>query len=194
MYKAVAYGNNDSITELEQKFLDVMSKNQVTRAMLHTTTAVTMFNAGIKDNVLPPAATAVVNFRPMPGDTPEVIIEHVKKAINDDRITVRDISASTPATNVADPGSNGYKILEKSIRQTWGNDLIVSPFFVIGGSDSKHFQARDFAPDVYTITAIQLENTTEFEGFHGVNERIRVDEYGRSIGFFYQLMDNLDYL
>ncbi|MBE3729097.1 hypothetical protein HJ203_09360 [Vibrio parahaemolyticus] len=52
----------------------------------------------------------------------------------------------------------------------------------------------DFAPDVYTITAIQLENTTEFEGFHGVNERIRVDEYGRSIGFFYQLMDNLDNL
>ncbi|EMK6667534.1 M20 family peptidase [Vibrio fluvialis] len=194
MYKAVAYGDNDSISDLEQKFIDVMSQNQVTRAMLHTTTAVTMFNAGIKDNVLPPAATAVVNFRPMPGDTPEVIIEHVKKAIGDERITVRDISASTPATNVADPNGEGYKMLEKTIRQTWGNDLIVSPFFVIGGSDSKHFQARDFAPDVYTITALQLENVKEFEGFHGVNERILVDEYGRSIGFFYKLMDNLENL
>ncbi|WP_153446682.1 M20 family peptidase [Vibrio algicola] len=194
MYKAVAYGENDSISDLEQKFIDVMSQNQVTRAMLHTTTAVTMFNAGIKDNVLPPAATAVVNFRPMPGDTPEVIIEHVKKAIGDERITVRDISASTPATNVADPNGEGYKMLEKTIRQTWGNDLIVSPFFVIGGSDSKHFQARDFAPDVYTITALQLENVKEFEGFHGVNERILVDEYGRSIGFFYKLMDNLENL
>ncbi|MEZ9232183.1 M20 family peptidase [Vibrio amylolyticus] len=194
MYKAVVYGENDSISDLEQKFIDVMSQNQVTRAMLHTTTAVTMFNAGIKDNVLPPAATAVVNFRPMPGDTPEVIIEHVKKAIGDERITVRDISASTPATNVADPNGEGYKMLEKTIRQTWGNDLIVSPFFVIGGSDSKHFQARDFAPDVYTITAIQLENVKEFEGFHGVNERILVDEYGRSIGFFYKLMDNLENL
>ncbi|MEH0741054.1 M20/M25/M40 family metallo-hydrolase [Vibrio cholerae] len=191
LYKAVAYGNNDSISDLEQKFIDVMAQNQVTRAMLHTTTAVTMFNAGIKDNVLPPAATAVVNFRPMPGDTPDVIIEHVKNAINDDRITVRDISASTPATNVADPNGEGYKMLEKTIRQTWGNDLIVSPFFVIGGSDSKHFQARDFAPDVYTITALQLENVKEFEGFHGVNERILVEEYGRSIGFFYTLMDNL---
>ncbi|MCH4293001.1 M20 family peptidase [Shewanella sp. 3B26] len=194
MYKAVAYGNNDSVTELEQKFMDVMSQNQVTRAMLHTTTAVTMFNAGIKDNVLPPAATAVVNFRPMPGDTPEVIIEHVKKAINDDRITVRDISASTPATNVADPNGQGYKLLEKTIRQTWGNDLIVSPFFVIGGSDSKHFQARAFAPDVYTMTALQLESVKEFEGFHGVNERILVEEYGRSIGFFYTLMENLGQL
>lgn len=194
MYKAVAYGNNDSVSDLEKKFLDVMSQNQVTRAMLHTTTAVTMFNAGIKDNVLPPAATAVVNFRPMPGDTADVIIEHVKKAINDDRITVRDISASTPATNVADPNGDGYKMLEKTIRQTWGNDLIVSPFFVIGGSDSKHFQAREFAPDVYTMTALQLESVKEFEGFHGVNERILVEEYGRSIGFFYQLMDNLGQL
>lgn len=191
MYKAVAYGNNDNVSDLEKKFMEVMSQNQVTRAMLHTTTAVTMFNAGIKDNVLPPAATAVVNFRPMPGDTPEVIIEHVKKAINDDRITIRDISASTPATNVADPNGEGYKLLEKTIRQTWGNDLIVSPFFVIGGSDSKHFQARPFAPDVYTITALQLESVKEFAGFHGVNERILVEEYGRSIGFFYKLMDNL---
>lgn len=194
LYKAVAFGSNDEMTEMEAKFIEVMSTNPVTRAMLHTTTAVTMFNAGVKDNVLPPGATAVVNFRPMPGDTPEVIIAHLKEVINDDRVSIRDISASTPATNVADPNGEGYKLLEKTIRQIWGNDLIVSPFFVVGGSDSKHFQARDFAPDVYTITAIQLENTKEFEGFHGVNERILVKEYGRSIGFFYTLMDNLENL
>lgn len=192
MYAAVAFGKDGEMTELEKEFINEMASNQVTRAMLHTTIAVTMFNAGIKDNVLPPSATAVVNFRPMPGDTPEVIIEHVKKAINDDRITVKDISASTPATAVADPNGKGYKALEKTIRQTWGNDLIVAPFFVIGGSDSKHFQARPFAPDVYTITGIQLESMKEFEGFHGVNERVKVDEYAKSIGFFYQLMNNLD--
>ena len=194
LYEAVAFGKDGEMTELEKAFIDEMASNQITRAMLHTTIAVTMFNAGIKDNVLPPSATAVVNFRPMPEDTPDVIIEHVKKAINDDRITIRDISASTPATNVANPNGNGYKLLEKTIRQTWGNDLIVSPFFVIGGSDSKHFQARPLAPDVYTITGIQLESIAEFAGFHGVNERILVKEYGRSIGFFYQLMNNLETL
>ena len=192
MYEAVAFGKDGEITPLEQEFIDEMAVNQVTRAMLHTTIAVTMINAGIKDNVLPPSATAVVNFRPMPGDTPEVIIDHVKKAIDDDRITIRDISASTPATAVADPYNNAYKALEKTIRQTWGNDLLVAPFFVIGGSDSKHFQARPFAPDVYTFTAIQLESMKEFAGFHGVNERISVDEYAKSIGFFYQLMNNLE--
>ncbi len=194
MFAAVAFGEDDEMTELEQAFIEEMAEDQVTRAMLHTTIAVTMFNAGIKDNVLPPSATAVVNFRPMPGDTPEVIIEHVRNAIDDDRITIKDISASTPATAVANPESGGYKQLEKTIRQIWGNDLIVSPFFVIGGSDSKHFQARPFAPDVFTITGIQLESTKEFAGFHGVNERIRVDEYGRAIGFFYTLMENLEEL
>ena len=192
MYEAVAFGKDGKTSRLEKAFIKEMAGNQITRAMLHTTIAVTMFNAGVKDNVLPPSATAVVNFRPMPGDTPEVIIEHVKKAINDDRITIKDISASTPATNVADPNGGGYKALEKTVRQTWGNDLIVAPFFVIGGSDSKHFQARDFAPDVYTITGIQLESMKEFEGFHGVNERIKVDEYAKTIAFFYQLMNNLE--
>ncbi|WP_066961672.1 M20 family peptidase [Microbulbifer sp. Q7] len=194
MYKAVAYGDDGKTTELEQKFIEEMAEDQVTRAMLHTTIAVTMFNAGIKDNVLPPSATAVVNFRIAPEDSKESVIAHVKKAIDDDRISIKDISASTPPTNVADPHGDGYKLLEKTIRQTWGNDLIVSPFFVIGGSDSKHFQARPFAPNVYTITGIQLESTKEFAGFHGVNERILVDEYGRSIAFFYQLMNNLEEL
>lgn len=192
LYSAVAFGKDGEMTDLEKQFVEVMAGNQVTRAMMRTTIAVTMFNAGIKDNVLPPAATAVVNFRPMPGDTPEVIIQHVKDAIQDDRITIRDISASTPATAMADPEGPGYKAMEKTIRQIWGNDLVVAPFFVIGGSDSKHFQARPFAPDVYTFTAIQLENMKEFEGFHGVNERLLVEEYGKTIGFFYQLMDNLD--
>ncbi|MCV9386293.1 M20 family peptidase [Reichenbachiella ulvae] len=194
LYAAVAFGKDDELTDMEQKFIDAMAGNEVTRAMLHTTIAVTMFNAGIKDNVLPPSATAVVNFRPMPGDTPEVIIEHVKNAIQDDRIEIKDISASTPATNIAEVGNDAYNMLEKTIRQIYGNDLIVSPFFVVGGSDSKHFQARDFAPDVYTITAIQLENTEEFKGFHGVNERILVKEYEKSIGFFYQIFDNLESL
>jgi len=194
MYAAVAFGKDGEMTDLEKEFIEEMAADQVTRAMLHTTIAVTMFNAGIKDNVLPPSATAVVNFRPMPGDTPEVIIEHVKQAIDDDRITVRDISASTPATAVADPNSTAYKAMDKTIRQIWGNDLLVAPFFVIGGSDSKHFQARPFAPDVFTFTAIQLESMKEFAGFHGVNERIAIDEYAKTIGFFYQMFENLENL
>ena len=54
---------NDS----EKSFIHIMTGNPQTRAMLRTTTAVTMFNAGVKDNVLPFSATAVVNFRILQG-------------------------------------------------------------------------------------------------------------------------------
>jgi carboxypeptidase PM20D1 len=37
--------------------------------MLRTTTALTIVNAGNKENVLPGQADAVVNFRLLPGDT-----------------------------------------------------------------------------------------------------------------------------
>ena len=53
-------------------------------AMLRTTTAATMFTGGPKENVLPARATAVVNFRVLPGDSiadvPQRVIALVDEA------------------------------------------------------------------------------------------------------------------
>ena len=46
-----------------------LEKSGPTEAMVRTTTALTIFNAGDKDNVLPGNAAATVNFRLIPGDT-----------------------------------------------------------------------------------------------------------------------------
>jgi carboxypeptidase PM20D1 len=42
--------------------------------MLRTTTALTIVNAGNKENVLPGRAEATVNFRILPGDTKEGVL------------------------------------------------------------------------------------------------------------------------
>src|SRR5262249_53564142 len=52
-------------------------------ARLHTTIAPTIIMGGVKDNVLPPEARAIVNFRLHPRDTVESAIEHVRKSIDD---------------------------------------------------------------------------------------------------------------
>ena len=67
-------------------------KTGPTEAMVRTTTALTIFNAGDKDNVLPGNATATVNFRLMPGDTQASVIDHVRRTINNDRISNRAVS------------------------------------------------------------------------------------------------------
>jgi carboxypeptidase PM20D1 len=57
-------------------------------AMLRTTTAVTVFRSGGKDNVLPKRATTTINFRILPGDTVESVRQHVQKTIANDRIKI----------------------------------------------------------------------------------------------------------
>src|SRR5207237_10781321 len=56
-------------------------KSAPTEAMVRTTTALTIFNAGDKDNVLPGNAEATVNFRLIPGDTQGSVINHVRSTI-----------------------------------------------------------------------------------------------------------------
>ena len=46
-------------------------------AMLRTTTAVTIVEGGVKENVLPGRARAVANFRILPGDTVDDVVAHV---------------------------------------------------------------------------------------------------------------------
>jgi carboxypeptidase PM20D1 len=192
MFAAVAFGKDGNMTDLEKQFIEEMAKSPFTQASIRTSMATTMFNAGIKDNVLPNSASAVVNFRNMAGDTVESIIEHVKKAINDDRISIKDISASINASSMADPYGDAYKMTEKTIRQIWGNDLIVAPVYVSGGSDGKWFMTSDFDAPVYGFRAIQVENMEETKGFHGINERILVREHGKTIAYFSQLLSNLE--
>src|SRR5215510_670876 len=56
-------------------------KSGPTEAMVRTTTALTIFNAGDKDNVLPGNAEATVNFRLIPGDTEAGVTDHVRTTI-----------------------------------------------------------------------------------------------------------------
>ena len=194
MYAAVAFGNDDEMTELEQQFIEMMEGNELTRAMLHTTTAVTIVEGGVKANVMPPTARAVVNFRPTIGDSKEYIIDYLHEVIDDDRVTITDISQSTPATFVADPYSDQYKLIERTLRQVYGNEIVVAPFFVVGGADAKYFAAKPLGVNTYTVTPLQLESVADMPRLHGVDERIQLSEIGRSITFYYQLMSNIEAL
>src|SRR4051794_10036051 len=81
-------------------------KSGTTEAMVRTTTALTIFNAGDKDNVLPGNASASVNFRLIPGDTQGSVTEHVRSTVSNDRISIEPFPGNTdppPATGSASP-------------------------------------------------------------------------------------------
>lgn len=184
-----------SACDHEDQFIKYMLSGAQTTAMLHTTTAVTVINGGVKENVLPPFATAMVNFRILQGETVQTVVDYVKKVINDDRVTVTyDSSSSIDPSPVSNPYGKEYKIIEKSIRQTWDlPGLVVSPYLMIGGTDSKYFAAT-IAKNVFRFTPVRVESAADVGRWHGVNERVLISEYARSIGFFHNFIANAEEL
>jgi carboxypeptidase PM20D1 len=168
-----------------------MTSSPETRAMLHTTTAVTMVAGGIKENVLPPVATAMINFRILHGDTVESVTEDVRRIIGDDRVEVAPAPQAFGPTPVADAFGKEYGLIERSIRQTWDlPGLLVSPYLVIGGTDAKWF--APVARNVYRLTAVRVESAADAARWHGVNERVLVSELPGTITFFHQLLGNVE--
>lgn len=153
----------------------------------YTTTAPTMFQSGVKDNVIPTTATAVVNFRILQGETVEDIRQHIVDVVNDDRIKLRTVSNVNEPSAISSIDSEAYRNIEKTIRQVLPN-AIVSPGLVGGGTDAKHWQG--IAENAYRFFPIRISESNR-SGFHGINEHIEVENYKETIRYYHQLIANL---
>lgn len=151
-----------------------------TNALIRTTTAVTLLESGIRANVVPRRARALVNFRTLPGDTVEGIVDHVRRTVNDDRIRVEPAGTPRPASPVSPVDGPGFILLQELIRRDFPGS-VVAPGMVLGGTDSRHFAA--LTPAVYRFVPIRV-GPGDLERFHGVNERIRVEDYAAAIRFY----------
>jgi carboxypeptidase PM20D1 len=154
-----------------------------------------MVSGGVKENVLPPFASAMVNFRILQGETVRSVVEQVRKIIDDDRVELTvDPATSIDPSPVSDPHGAEYRVIEKSIRQAWDlPGMVVSPYLVIGGADAKYF-ASSIAKNVYRFTALHVESAADTARWHGTNERVLVEELPRCIVFFHQLIANAEEL
>ena len=163
-----------------------LSGNAQTNALLRTTTAPTLLKAGVKTNVISPTATATVNFRLHPRDTPEAIKAHVVAAIDDERVEVdfRGDGISALASGVSSTDSDGYKVIAKVARQVFG-DIVVVPGLTMGGTDSKYYS--QVADDSYRFQYMMV-GPEDVAGFHGTNERVSIDNLVRGTSGYYLLM------
>ena len=162
----------------------MLEKGAATNAMLRTTTALTIVNAGNKENVLPGQAEAVVNFRILPGDTAEAIQAHVKSVVADERITVQVLGTPAEASKVSSPRSDSYRLIERTVREVFP-DSMVTPGLVLAGTDSRHFQ--DLAAEVYRFMPIRFK-PEDLPRVHGTNERISAAQLVDMVRFYHRLL------
>lgn len=163
-----------------------LSANSFTNALIRTTTAPTMLSAGIKSNVIPPTATATVNFRLHPRDTPESVKAHVIAAIDDQRVSVsmHRGGLSALASTVSSRDSEAYHLIARVARQVFG-DIAVVPGITVGGTDSKHYSK--VADNAYRFQYM-LTGPDDIAGFHGTNERVSIDNLIKGTSAYYLLI------
>lgn len=149
----------------------------------HTTTAPTIIGGGIKNNVIPTVAEATINFRILPGETIEIVEEHIKNTISD-KIKVERVGFLTNPSPVSSIESKGYKILQQTIRDVFPSSVVI-PGLVGGGTDARYFY--EVSDDVYRFYPIRLDPES-LTRFHGINEKIRKDNYKEIVLFSYHLI------
>jgi carboxypeptidase PM20D1 len=162
----------------------VLAQRPPSDAVIRTTTAVTMFDAGVAHNVLAARARAVVNFRILPGDTVESVQAHVRGVIDDANVTIEcteDCWDPSPTSSTDVPA---FATLERAIVQVWP-DSVVSPSLVVGATDARHYEA--VAEDVYRFLPISMREEDRAR-LHGTDERVAIADLAAAVRFYQTLI------
>ena len=152
-------------------------------ALMRTTTAFTQMQGSAAPNVIPPAASVVINVRVNPGDTVESVLAYLEETIDDPQVSVELIDGWNPSP-VSRTDCDGYARIASAVADTWP-DCIVSPYIMVQYSDSRHY--CNLSDRVYKFSAYDA-TSEELGTIHGNNERIRLDALRRSIEFYTRLM------
>ena len=163
-----------------------LAASYLTNATIRTTLAPTIFNAGVNENTLPSAASAVINLRILPGQTTADALEHVRHAIGDARVQLTPLPVRIEPSAVSDVESSGFKLLQRTIRET-APGVLVAPALIVADTDSRHYAG--LTKNIFRFLPITL-TPQDAKRYHGIDERISLEDYVRCINFYAQLIRN----
>ncbi|XP_059487355.1 N-fatty-acyl-amino acid synthase/hydrolase PM20D1-like [Neocloeon triangulifer] len=167
----------------------IMQNDPLQSTVVKTSTGLTMFNSGVKDNVIPDKATALVNHRVHPGQTIDQVIEHDRWAIGDDKVKITQTARMDPhPVSPFGPEALAYQLISTSIYQTYEN-VVVAPCIMIANTDTNHYLS--FTNKVYRYVPVSV-TPDDVSRYHGDNERIPIDDYAHMLDFYFRFMQNSD--
>jgi acetylornithine deacetylase/succinyl-diaminopimelate desuccinylase-like protein len=152
-------------------------------ALLRTTCVATMLNAGHAENALPATATATVNCRLVPGETPAEVLPRLRQTISDTGIAIAEIFPAKPS-----PPSpllpERLTMVKRASKAAWGKELPILPVQENGATDGLYF--RNAGIPVYGVLGIPMP--VGEERMHGKDERIPTKSFSDGVTFARELM------
>jgi acetylornithine deacetylase/succinyl-diaminopimelate desuccinylase-like protein len=162
--------------------LKTVTADPMWNSMLRTTCVATMVNAGHAPNALPQRATANVNCRILPGTpTEEVRAKLAELAGAPTTVTLAHEPNSVSPPPPLTPAIMGP--IEKEAAKLWPGVPVV-PILLTGATDGVHTNAAG----IPTYGVSGLFGSSDGDGIHGLNERIRVKSLYDGRDFLYALI------
>lgn len=160
----------------------ILSSDPGGAAMIHTTIVPTILESGVKDNMIPSIATAVINCRILPGETAQIVENFIRRVIADDRLKISKIGKSntepSPTTPIESPA---FRRVESAVYKTVAR-VLPAPFLMLGATDSRQY--RKIADGVVNFIPI-----TDSKGYHGIDERLPLRDFQRIINFMMVIIE-----
>ncbi len=138
-------------------------------AMVRNTISLTMLTSGVKINMIPDHAEALLDIRLLPGQKVEDFIAVVKETLADDEIMIEKILASE--ASASDTDTDEFILLRDTLKRHFPGSLM--PLSLLSGfSDSRFFRERGvpvygFCPLMITMDDLAM--------IHGLDEKISVE-------------------
>ena len=154
---------------------------------VRTTCVATMLNAGHAPNALPARASANVNCRIFPETSWQQVRDTLQKVVGPGASVALDISTDEP---IAGPPSPPRADLTAAVAKALSQHYPGVPIAYAqpaGAGDTREFRAVGI-PSYGTSGLFQRD---EDEFAHGLNERIRVDAFYKSVDYMWTLVTTL---
>jgi len=168
----------------------MLGQEPAAQAAIRTVQVPTRLDAGVKDNVIPTEARAVINYRVLPNHSLEQVHDHVRSLTEGFSVAVTRGQASSPVSPSAVEDTT-FRLVQRTIREVTSDSVVVAPYLVPGTTDSRHY--ADVTDHVYRFVPYTL-TPDDRSRIHGPNERISIKDYRTVVRYYAQLIRNADAL
>ena len=151
--------------------------NPMWNSMMRDTIAPTMLQAGVRPNVIPSEARAVLNVRLLPGDTIDVLLNDLNKLVNDPSVKLEvmlDGGLAAPNSSIE---TELYALITRVSAKEFGGAPVL-PFLSPGATDSAQLRLHNV--QAYGLRPFPLTEEDDAR-VHGDDERIPLASFAKGV-------------
>jgi len=146
-------------------------------AMMRDTIAPTMLSAGVRANVIPGEARAMLNIRLLPGDTIDVLLGALTKLVNDPQVRLEVQPNAGLAAPTSSLESDFYAVINKVASQDFGGAPLL-PYQSPWATDSSQLRLHNV--QAYGLWPFPVTDE-DLKRMHGDDERLPVASFNKGI-------------